>query len=227
MISSGHSSSVMCETHKNNFRTGFQHQNKRNMVGNIFLPFNDIVHSKTKKSEDSLSKMSKDMGGYFVSNTTVHLRELLPNPNKLLDYDFIIEKDDHVFFEIVTQQGNVWKNPTEYIKSKIDFHKQDNKYFKWNIDKNKHVLILVYNGADSVFIGKIFRKLCSLNKIRGTIAHISYDTVSNWELLLQIDEWRQTTLQLLNQPDDDTDGTIFESIFESIFDLNEYLLQTV
>lgn len=223
MISSGHSSSVMCENHKNNFRVGFQHQNRHNMIGNIFLPFNDIAHSKTKKSEDSLSKISKDMGGYFVSNTTVYLRELLPNPNKLLDYDFIIEKDDHVFFEIVTQQGNVWKNPTKYIKSKIDFHKQDNKVFKWDIDKNKHVLILVYNGADSVVIGKIFKKLSSLSKIRGTIAHISYDTVSHWELLLQIDEWRQTTLQLLNQPDDDTDGTIFESIF----DLNEYLLQTV
>jgi hypothetical protein len=42
-------------------------------------------------------------------------------------------------------------------------------------------------------------------------------------LTLQIEEWRKRTLILLDEPDDDADGTIFESIF----DLNEYLLQTV
>jgi hypothetical protein len=81
----------------------------------------------------------------------------------------------------------------------------------------------VYNGADSVVVGKIFRKLCSANNVSGTTAHISYDTISSWDLTLQIEEWRKRTLILLDEPDDDADGTIFESIF----DLNEYLLQTV
>ena len=223
MISSGHSSSVMCETHKNNFRRGFLHQNKFKMSGGFFSHFNDIVHEKTDKYKHTLLQDINDVGCYYVSNTDIYLRELLPNPNNLLDYNFLIQKEDHVFFEVITQHGNVWVNPTDYIKSKIEFHKQDNKNFKWNIDSGKHILILVYNGADSVVVGKIFKKLCSDNNVCGTIAHISYDTISGWDLTLQIEEWRKRTLILLDEPDDDADGTIFESIF----DLNEYLLQTV
>lgn len=222
-MSSGHNSGIMDENHRENFRKGFQHQNNSKMVGGVFLPCNDIVKGNTEKNKQLLQKITSEMGGYFVSNTTIYIRELLPSPYNLLDYNFIIDEEEHVFFEIITQpHGNVWKNPTQFIKSKIDFHKQNIKDFKWNIDSNKHVLILIYNGADSVVIGRIFRKLCILNGVRGTIANISYDTISHWDLLLQIGKWRQTTLQLLNQPDDD-DGTIFESIF----DLNEYLLQTV
>jgi hypothetical protein len=219
-MSSGCSSDVMCENHKHNFRIGFQHQNKGNMIEGTFLSCDSIVKGNT----GLVTQITKDIGGYFVSNTNIYLRELLPTPCNLLDYNFIIDNEEHVFFEIITQHG-MWKNPTEFIKSKIDFHKHNNKDFKWNIDSSKHVLILVYNGADSVIIGRIFRKLCSLNDVRGTIAHISYDTISHWDLLLQIEEWRRTTLQILEQPDDndDNDGTIFESIF----DLNEYLLQTV
>jgi hypothetical protein len=221
-MSSGHSSAVMCENHKNNFRIGFQHQNKSKMTGGNFLSCDKIiVKGKTEKNTQLIQQNIRDIGGYFVSNSTIYLRELLPNPYNLLDYNFTIEEDDNVFFEIITQQhGNIWNNPTEFIKSKIDFHKQNNKDFEWNVDSSKHVLVLIYNGADSVVIGKKFRNLCSLNAVRGTIVHISYDTVSHWDLLLQIDEWRSATLQLLEQPDDDTDGTIFESIF----DLNEYLL---
>lgn len=84
-------------------------------------------------------------------------------------------------------------------------------------------MILIYNGADSVLISRIFNKLCSINNVRGTIAHISYDTISNWDLTLQIEEWRSRTIGLLGEPDND--GESNGSIFESIFELNEYLLR--
>jgi hypothetical protein len=49
-MSSGHSSGVMCENHKNNFRIGFQHQNKSHMIGGNFLSCdNSIVKGKTEK----------------------------------------------------------------------------------------------------------------------------------------------------------------------------------
>ena len=222
-MSSGHSSNIMCETHKSNFRIGFQHQNKDNMLRENFLSCDDLVNGKGENNTDMLMKYIRDIGGYFVSNKSVYLRDLLPNPNNIMDYDFIIEKDEHVFFEVITKHGNVWNKPAKYIKSKIDFHKQNNKNFDWNIDSSKRVLILVYNGADSVVIGRIFNKLCSSNNIRGTIAHISYDTISHWDLTLQIEEWRSRTVCLLGEPDND--GGSNGSIFESIFELNEYLLR--
>ena len=134
------------------------------MVGGVSSSCYNIVKENAEKDKLLLQKITDDIGGYFVSNTTIYLRELLPSPYNLLDNNFIIDKAEHVFFEIITQKhGNVWKNRTEFIKSKIDFHKRNNKKFKWDIDSNKRILILIYNGADSVVIGRIFRKLCILN----------------------------------------------------------------
>lgn len=73
-MSSGHSSSVMCETHKSNFRIGFHHQNKSNMFGDYFLSCDDLVTGKGEKNTDKLIKYIRDIGGYFVSNKSVFLR---------------------------------------------------------------------------------------------------------------------------------------------------------
>jgi hypothetical protein len=211
---------LMREKHKENFRLGFVHKNKYCMAGENFSLCENVVQNKSYKGRRELPELLQDIGVYFVSNTAVFLRELLPCPNNLLDYNFTIEKGDHVFFEISTQFCNVWDNPTEYIKAKIDFHKKSNWNYNWDIDSDKHLLILVYNGADSVFIGKIFSKLCKSNGIRGTIVHISYDTVSHWDLTLQIEDWKNRTLSVLSETDDEEE----EDLFRSVYDFNEYVV---
>jgi hypothetical protein len=207
---------LMGEKHKENFRVGFLHKNKHCMAGEKFSLCENVVQNKSYKGRRELPEFLQNIGMYFVSNTTAVLRELLPCPNKLLDS---IEKEDHVFFEITTQFCNVWENPREYIKAKVDFHKKNNWNYNWDIDSDKHVLILVYNGADSVIIGKIFSKLCKSNGIRGTIVHISYDTVSHWDLTLQIEDWKNRTLSVLSDTDDEED----EDLFRSVYDFDEYI----
>jgi hypothetical protein len=88
---------------------------------------------------------------------------------------------------VTTQSGDeLWDNPFYCMKKKSEFHRQlvENEGFDFAVDRSQHVLIFVYNGADSVKVDETFSKLCSQNKIRGAAVYLSSDTVSQWDLTL-------------------------------------------
>lgn len=57
----------------------------------------------------------------------------------------------------------------------------------WGVDAKEHILIFVYNGADSVNVDRRIKSLSSKYIIRGAAVHISGDTVSTWKLSLELD----------------------------------------
>ena len=94
---------------------------------------------------------------------------------------------------MTTQCGDeLWDNPFTNMKKKIEFHRQlvENKGFKLPVDRNSHVLIFVYDGADNAKVHKTFRELCVQNNIRGATVYLSSDTVSQWDLTLELDAER-------------------------------------
>jgi hypothetical protein len=74
------------------------------------------------------------------------------------------------------------------MKKIVEFHGQllNNEGFDFVVDRRRHVLIFVYNGADSVKVDETFSKLCSENYIRSATVYISSYTVSQWDLTLQL-----------------------------------------
>jgi hypothetical protein len=180
--------------HEENFRLGFEHQNTSVMVNGIFERCEKQVYGRQKNGKKDAKRILGDIDGCYVSNVKTNLRDLLPKPNRLSDYDYVIESGDRVFFEVTTQSGHeLWdNNPFKYIKKKIEFHRQlvENEGFKFSVDRSKHVLIFVYNGADNVKVHKIFKDLCAQNNIRGATVYLSSDTVSQWDLTLKLDAER-------------------------------------
>jgi hypothetical protein len=179
--------------HEENFRLGFEHQNTSVMVHGRFEICEKQVYGRQKNGKKDAKRILGDIDGCYVSNVKTNLRDLLPKPNRLSEYDYVIESGDRVFFEVTTQSGDeLWDNPFKYIKEKIEFHRQlvENEGFKFPVDRSKHVLIFVYNGADNVKVHKTFKDLCAQNNIRGATVYLSSDTVSQWDLTLKLDAER-------------------------------------
>ena len=179
--------SIRGTRHEANFRSGFEHQNTSVMVDGRFEICDKLVYGKQKNGKKDAKRLLGDIDGCYVSNVRTNLRDLLPKPHRLSNYDYFIESGDRVFFEVTTQSGDeLWDNPFKYMKKKIEFHRQvvENEAFNFAVDRSRHVLIFVYNGADSVKVDETFSKLCSQNNIRGATVYLSSDTVSQWDLTL-------------------------------------------
>jgi hypothetical protein len=185
--------SIRGKRHEENFRIGFQRKNTSNMVDGIFKESEKLVYGKKKNGNKDTNRLLGDIDGCYVSSVGTYLRELLPNPHRLSNYNYFIESGDHVFFEVTTQSGDeLCDNPFKYMKKKIEFHRKlvDNEGFDFVVDCERHVLIFVYNGADNVKVDNTFRDLCSQYNIRGATVYLSSDTVSQWNLTLQLDAER-------------------------------------
>ena len=143
-----------------------------------------------KNGKKDAKRILGDIDGCYVSNVKTNLRDLLPKPHRLSDYDYVIKSGDRIFFEVTTQSGDeLWDNPFKHIKEKIVFQRQlvENEGFEFPVDRSKHVLIFVYNGADNVKVYTNSKDLCAQNNIRGATVHLSSDTVSQWDLTLKLD----------------------------------------
>lgn len=177
-----------------NFRSGFQRQNYRVMVDGNFTVCDTKVYGKTKSGRRNRDIILGDIDGCYISAERTSLRQLLPSSHRLSDYDFVIEDGDHVFFEVTALPNNyVWKTHLEDIEKKVIFHSQiiRNKAFHWDIDHTKHVLILVYNGADHVKVDATFKNLCNAWGIRGATVYLASDVLCQWNLWLQLKETKK------------------------------------
>jgi hypothetical protein len=181
--------SIRGKKHEEIFRIGFQHQNKSEMVDGIFKESGKLVYGKKMNGNKDTNQLLGDIDGCYVSSVDINLRNLLPNPHRF-SHNYFIKRGDHVFFEVTTQSGDeLWKNPFKYMKKKFEFHSKlvKNEGFDFPVDCERHVLIFVYNGADNVEVDNTFRNLCLQYSIRGATVYLSSDTVSQWDLTLQLD----------------------------------------
>lgn len=187
--------SIRGTKYEESFRKAFVHKNARCMEHRKFQVEKEDIYGKKNNGDKNTGNKIGDIDGYYISSEKTLLRTLLPVEHRLSDYDFVIDKGAHVFFELTTQSGDdLWQHPTEYIKKKVLFHKKlmTGLAHGWHINKTKHVLVFCFNGADNVEVAKTFQELCEEHGIRGTTAYLASDIVDQWDLLLQLAEKDRT-----------------------------------
>jgi hypothetical protein len=178
--------SIRGEKYEENFRTGFVFKNATHMEHHKFKSVGKDVYGINTRG--GKGELIGDIDGYYVSTSEKYLRELLPVPNGLNDYSFVVKKGAHVFFELTTQSGDaLGMLPAKYIKKKVDFHKKliSNDAFKWRINKTDHVLIFCFNGADNVKVSQVFNDACKQHGICGVSVYLASDVVDQWFLELK------------------------------------------
>ena len=84
----------------------------------------DNLLRRKQKNGKKETDLLVDIDGYYVSNPRTLLRNFLPSPQRLSDYNFSIGSGDQVFFEVTTQSGDeLWDKPYKCMK-KIEFHRK-------------------------------------------------------------------------------------------------------
>jgi hypothetical protein len=191
-----------------NFRLGFQCQNTSAMVDGRFDKCDQAVYGKQIDRKKDTERLLGDIDACYVSKVGTNLRDLLPSPHRLSNYDYFIESGDRVFFEVTAPSYyKLWENPFKDMKKIVEFHSQllNNEGFDFVVERSRHVLILIYNAADNVKVDDTFNKLCSDNYIRGATVYIPSDTVYQWDLTLQLSAVRHSEDALRHSIDAERD----------------------
>lgn len=174
-----------------NFRKGFVLQNSDSMTGMAFISEHQVVYAKRADGSVNSGAALGDIDGYYISSKNKFLRDLLPIENRLPRdlFNYCIEEEDHVFFELTTISGEeLGLDPWLYISKKVKFHEQlvAGNAHNLTIARGKHVLVLCFNGADSITVFEPFQRLCEASSIRGVAVYVGSDAVSQWSKDLEI-----------------------------------------
>ena len=179
--------SIRGTKNEEHFRTAFVHQNAKYMVGGKFqIEKTDIYIRENGRKGRKIG----DIDGHYIASIGRPLWKLLPSPHGLLDRDFFINNGDHVFFELTM---HLCKKPLVYIEKKVKFHKMlvSGEAYEFPVDKDNHVLIFCFNGADNVAVTKAFQDLCKQHGIRGMAVYLASDVVDQWDLELSLAEQKR------------------------------------
>lgn len=131
------------------------------MVDGRFDECDEVVYGKQIDGNKDAERLLGEIDGCYVSEVGTNLRDFLPSPHRLSNYDYFIESGDPFFFEVTAPSDfKLWDNPFKGMKKIFEFHGQllNNEGFDFVVERSRHVLILIYNGADNVFVDETFNK---------------------------------------------------------------------
>jgi hypothetical protein len=169
------------------FRNGFSLQNSNS----IYIAQESVEVRSNKPPYNHVGDID-----YYVQLRSdiqpVLLKDILPGGVALHDFGYQLQPGDHIFFELTTQEGNnIYKDKTSgapsYIEKKISFHHliQTSKT-DFLCPSGRVLLILVFNGADSVHVYPKFQGCLQKYQVNGldmegTSVYASSDIVIKWE----------------------------------------------
>lgn len=173
------------QSYKDNFCNGFQKQNSAVMDGGSFT----AIGEKKVMRCDSEAILG-DIVAHFIAQQECKLTDLLPVEKRQLDPLFTIPQHAKVFFEPITIERGSLAQADQCIESSVAFHRdlKAGLGLTFRDMPDRHILILVFNGADHVQVFKKFTEVATAHDITGTAVFLPSDVCTTWQVYVELEQ---------------------------------------